>query len=246
MTSRSVVGSRLDHRTVIIREATGLLREGGPEAVTTRAVAARAGVQAPAIYRLFGDKEGLLEAVVETAMIQYAEAKGSSVDESVDPVDGLRLAWQEHIDFGLANPEVYRLLDSAAGAKVSTAIALGTDVLRERVHQMAVAGLLTTSSERAVGMIHAAGHGTVLALIDRPVENRDVGLAGAVLDAILAAITPRSRPLGSEPERMNGNDLLTSVVQFSTMIHMLPLSPAERELLGEWIRRCITLIESPH
>ncbi|NED93539.1 helix-turn-helix transcriptional regulator, partial [Streptomyces sp. SID11233] len=44
-------------RERIVAAATELLEESGREAVTTRAVAARAGVQAPAIYRLFGDKD---------------------------------------------------------------------------------------------------------------------------------------------------------------------------------------------
>lgn len=40
-----------------------LLAEGGPAAVTTRSVAARADTSAPAIYELFGDKAGLVRAL---------------------------------------------------------------------------------------------------------------------------------------------------------------------------------------
>ncbi|MDQ2795770.1 MAG: TetR/AcrR family transcriptional regulator, partial [Actinomycetota bacterium] len=47
----------------MIDVAARLLQEEGPAAVTTRGVALAAGVQAPAVYRLFGDKDGLLEAV---------------------------------------------------------------------------------------------------------------------------------------------------------------------------------------
>lgn len=245
MTTLPIAGSRVDHRSAIIREATALLREGGPVAVTTRAVAARAGLQAPAIYRLFGDKEGLLEAVVETAMAQYAEEKDRFIDDFVDPVEGLRTVWRQHIDFGLANPGVYRLLDNATGAGTSTAITHGTTVLRARIDRMASAGLLTTSPDRAVGMVHAAGHGTVLALIERTPDDRDAGLADAVLDAILAAITPREPRGDTAPHRPAAHDLLASVVQFSTVVDVLPLSMTERGLLAEWIRRCITLIESP-
>jgi AcrR family transcriptional regulator len=49
----------------IIDAAARVLRDHGPAAVTTRRVAEQAGVQPPAIYRLFGDKDGLLEAVAE-------------------------------------------------------------------------------------------------------------------------------------------------------------------------------------
>ena len=44
-------------------------------AVTTRAVADAAGVQAPTLYRLFGDKDGLMEAVAEHVMAAFVHAK---------------------------------------------------------------------------------------------------------------------------------------------------------------------------
>ena len=47
----------------MLRAAADLLQTGGIEAVSTRAVAAAAGVQPPTIYRQFGDKDGLLDAV---------------------------------------------------------------------------------------------------------------------------------------------------------------------------------------
>ena len=52
-------------RQRVIEAAIDLLARGGRDAVTTRAVAVAAGLQPPAIYRLFGDKDGLLEAVAE-------------------------------------------------------------------------------------------------------------------------------------------------------------------------------------
>ena len=50
-------------RERILAATAKLLAEGGREAASTRAVGAAAGVQAPTIYRLFGDKQGLLDAV---------------------------------------------------------------------------------------------------------------------------------------------------------------------------------------
>ena len=51
-----------DTRERILDAAAELLVSGGTDGVSTRAVAAAAGVQAPTLYRLFGDKQGLLEA----------------------------------------------------------------------------------------------------------------------------------------------------------------------------------------
>ena len=58
-------------RARIVAAAAGLLTKGGREAVSTRAVSAAAGVQAPTIYRLFGDKQGLLEAVASHGFTTY-------------------------------------------------------------------------------------------------------------------------------------------------------------------------------
>src|SRR4051794_36006940 len=53
----------MNPRDRILQAAARLLAEGGREAVSTRAVSRAAGVQAPTIYRQFGDMQGLLDAV---------------------------------------------------------------------------------------------------------------------------------------------------------------------------------------
>ena len=79
-------------RGKIISAAIRLLNHGGRDAVTTRAVADAAGVQAPTIYRLFGDKGGLLDAVAEYGFAAYL--KGKKVRKlSFDPVENLRAGW---------------------------------------------------------------------------------------------------------------------------------------------------------
>lgn len=78
----------------------------GPRAVTTRGVAEAAGVQAPTIYRLFGDKDGLLDAVAEHQPARYVADKSLS-EQSDDPVADLHAAWRRHVDFGLDNPALF-------------------------------------------------------------------------------------------------------------------------------------------
>ncbi len=65
---------RAGTRDRIVDVAADLLRASGRAAVTTRAVSEAAGVQAPTIYRLFGDKEGLLDAVAEREMTRFSAA----------------------------------------------------------------------------------------------------------------------------------------------------------------------------
>src|ERR1044071_6000937 len=96
-------------RSRILEAALRLIDAGGRDAATTRAVAAAAGVQAPTIYRLFGDKGGLLEAVAEQRLASYVQDK-SLREPGPDPVEDLRAGWDLHIGFGLANPAVFSLM----------------------------------------------------------------------------------------------------------------------------------------
>ena len=81
----------MDTRERLVKAAAELLIEGGKEAVSTRAVASAAGVQAPTLYRLFGDKDGLLDAVAAYGFADYLATK-HAMGASDNPVDDLRRA----------------------------------------------------------------------------------------------------------------------------------------------------------
>jgi AcrR family transcriptional regulator len=215
-------------RTNLVEVAARLLREHGPAGVTTRAVAQAAGVQAPAIYRLFGDKDGLLDSVAEHVLATYVAGKRS---EHRDPVADLRAGWDTHIGFGLANPAVFGLLADPARASRSPATVAGLDVLRARVHRLAAAGRLRVPERRAVELIHAAGTGAVLALLATPPEQRDLGLADAMYDAVTRAVL-------TDVPAVKGDDTAAAAVAFRAVVPDLPmLTGAERALLAEWLDR---------
>ena len=241
MTRGAVSADRSSTRAAITAAAAELLNEGGASAVTTRAVAERAGVQAPTIYRLFGDKDGLIAAVAEAVMAAYVSSKQTVTFEDRPPVEALRAAWQRHIDFGLANPELYGMLSAPGHHEFSPATVLGIDVLRRLVNAMATAGLLVVSERRAVEMIHAAGSGVVLALLSQPTDERDLQLSDTMFEAVLGAIRGTHRD-----ETDTTHDALAATIRFGAVVDDLTaLSRAERELLGEWVSRCITSMEAP-
>lgn len=161
-----------DTRLRIVEAAAGLLRDDGPAAVTTRAVAQAAGLQAPAIYRLFGDKDGLLEAVAEHVLATWVDSKARTVEAAVaggvDPVEDLRSGWAAQVEFGLANPALFRLLSDPGRASGSPAALSGRRVLAARVQRVAAEGRLRVPEERAVGLIQAAGTGVVTTLLSTP------------------------------------------------------------------------------
>src|ERR1035438_1174432 len=125
-------GKRSTTQAKIIDAAARLLRDHGPAAVTTRRVAEQAGVQPPAIYRLFGDKDGLLEAVAEHVMAAFASSKAAIVQaasaDNVDPLDDLRAGWRSQIEFGVANPALFHLLSDPTRVARSPGAQLGKRV----------------------------------------------------------------------------------------------------------------------
>ncbi|MFC5944023.1 TetR/AcrR family transcriptional regulator [Micromonospora harpali] len=229
------VKGRADTRAAIVEAAAGLLHTGGPSAVTTRGVAERAGVQAPTIYRLFGDKDGLLEAVAEWVLAGFVSDKAAAVAvataTNADPLDDLRASWRTQVEFGLANPAVFRLLNDPDRVAGSPAARLGRQVLEMRVHRLAAAGRLRVPEPRAVALIHAAGVGTVQTLLAVPPEQRDPALGEAMIEAVLGRIlhaTPAEAPEGP---------LAAAVALRAVAPQLGVLSDAERRLLAEWLDR---------
>jgi AcrR family transcriptional regulator len=230
-------GSRAGTRTKIVEVAARLLQENGPLAVTTRGVADAAGVQPPTIYRLFGDKDGLLEAVAEHVLATYVSAKAEMVnvasEADVDPIDELRSGWEMQIEFGVANPAVFRLLSEPDRVPRSPAAQAGKRILQLRIHRVATTGRLRVSEQHAVELIQAAGTGAIQILLSTPPDHRDPELAPGMLEAVLGQI------LTDAPEHTQGG-LIATAVAFRAMAPQLDmLSDAERRLLAEWLDRVI-------
>jgi AcrR family transcriptional regulator len=221
-------------RARIVEAAAGLLASGGRDAVSTRAVAAAAGTQAPTIYRLFGDMDGLLDAVAEHGFASYLAAKPVPQPDA-DPVEDLRVGWDLHISFGLDNPALFLLMygEPRPGHRSPAAVA-GFKVLQARVHRIAAAGRLRVSERLAADMVHAAGCGAVMTLLAAPKALRPPGLSDAMFDAIVAAIAtaePAPRAAGPIPVA----NALRAEIPALTM-----LSDGERHVLAEWLDRIVT------
>jgi len=224
-------------RARVVDVAARLLQEQGPAAVTTRAVAEGAGVQAPTIYRLFGDKDGLLEAVAEHVMAAHVSAKtakeAAAVAADSDALEDLATSWRSQIDFGLANPAVFRMLSDPSRIQRSPAAQSGQRVLESRVHRVATTGRLRVGEQRAVGLIQSAGVGVIQVLLSTPPEQRDLGLADEIYDAVLAQV------LTDAPPHDDDGPAATAVTLRALAPGLEALTTAERELLVEWLDRVI-------
>lgn len=219
-------------RAALVEVAARLLREQGPAAVTTRAVAHAAGVQAPTIYRLFGDKNGLLDAVAEHVFATYVAEKVVARDDG-DPLADLRAGWDLHIGFGLTNAALFGLLVDPSRNARSPAAAAGLEVLQARVRRVAATGRLRVSEHRAVELIQAAGNGAVLALLSAPAAERKLDLADAMYDAAMQAIL-------TDMPASSSDSTTAAAVAFRTVVPTLPrLTDAERTLMSEWLDRAV-------
>ncbi len=148
----------------VLRAAAALLDSGGVEAVSTRAVAAAAGVQAPVIYREFGDKEGLLDAVTAFVLENYMRDKRAAVSE--DPVQDLRQLWDLHVAFGLTQPECYVLAyGRVPSARWAPRRRQSFEILRGVISRLGHQGRLRMSVDSAAQLAFAAGVGFALSQI---------------------------------------------------------------------------------
>jgi hypothetical protein len=118
-------------------------------------------------------------------------------------------------------------------------------VLRGLVVRIAKAGRLRVDVAHATDLIHAAGTGVVLTLAATPPEKRDPRLSGTMREAILAAITiPGSSEAGNGG--LDAAPAAERVAVYAVALQALltdalgVLSPAERQLLSDWLNRLAT------
>lgn len=225
------VAGREVSRQRVVEAAAELLAREGRDAVTTRAVAAAAGLQPPAIYRLFGDKDGLLDAVAEHGYATFLAAKHADAVPR-DPVEDLRAGWDLSVGFGLANPELYVLMygEPRRGTD-SAAFRAGMEILRRRIHRLAASGRLRVDEELAASLIHATARGAVLTWLSLPEDRRDRALLTTLREAMVSAVTSEE-PAVREAGPAGAARALRAALPEQTV-----LSDGERLLLGEWLDR---------
>ena len=235
-----VTEDRQATRERIVRAARRLLGESGRDAVTTRSVSAAAGVQPPTIYRLFGDKDGLLDAVALHGLLPYLAQKSGRGD-SADPIADLSRAWDLHVQFGFTEPACYVL---AFGEPRHSAAARDEAITRltSLIERVAAAGRLRTSIERATAIMHSGGVGLVMTQLAIPPAERDPTVPQAMWTTVRAAIVADHTP---PPADTDGDALARHAGALRQSLPVAappvavggPLSPGEHALLVEWLTR---------
>ena len=100
---------RQEARRAILDATQSLLVEGGFDRFSMRRLAERCGYTTPTLYYYFGDKRGLLDALLEERFATLLR-RLRRVPASDDAAERLRQLVLAFVRFGLKNPEHYRLL----------------------------------------------------------------------------------------------------------------------------------------
>ncbi len=199
---------REDARRAILDASEALLVEVGYERFSMRRLADRCGYTAPTIYHYFGDKRGLLDAVLEEPF-QRVLSRIREIPRGGDPVQSLRRMLEVFTRFGVENPTHYRLLTAPRpedSPDLESAEALRA-ALEQRIGELHTMGLLETDDvEEAFQMIWVVIHGLVSLRINLPdyewkerlVEHSlDLLLRGLLRHGSAAAKAGGSRRVGS-------------------------------------------------
>ncbi|HZG04706.1 MAG TPA: TetR/AcrR family transcriptional regulator [Streptomyces sp.] len=227
----------MDVRERILEAATELLAKSPDADVSTRAVCEAAGVGAPVLYRHFGDKAGLLSAVVDHGFERYLASKRAA-RPSDDPVRDLEDGWDNHVRFAVEHPNHYRLMYSPGLTAPPGAAAEAHRLLRAVLERCAAAGRLRVSPDTATRMIMSANTGVALSLIARPHLYPDTDFSDRVRDAVIGAVTRPAAPERPVTRSGGDTDVPSAAATLGARLRSTPpaaLTPAETALLQQWL-----------
>ncbi|MGG7465959.1 TetR/AcrR family transcriptional regulator [Plantibacter sp. YIM 135347] len=210
--------------------------------IATRAVCDAVGVTQPVLYRLFGDKRGLLDALADAGLERYAAIKGAEA-ETADPVADLRAGWDGHMEFARENQALYQLMFVPRPWSTSTARERILGLLDKTLTRCVAIGALTVSPQIAAQLILSANVGLVLNHIAKPELFADASLSHRMRDAVFASIlveqpdaasaapmTEAGSPIGAAAARLRAQLALSGTET---------LEPVESALLDHWLERVV-------
>lgn len=151
----------------MLAAAGDLLADEGPQALTVRRIAARAGVSTMNVYSRFGNKDGVVEQLFIDGF-HGLTAEMAGVPSTGDPMVDLAECGRAYRRFALTNPTVYSVMfDRAVPDYEPSAAAdeIAGDTLGQLAHRLRRAmdaGLLAKREPmHAAAMVWSACHGVI-------------------------------------------------------------------------------------
>ena len=193
---RKAKGAGAERREEILAAALRLFGEYGLYGVSTRQIAQAVGVSQPTLYAYFVSKDQIA-AELHARAFRDLEARLLLGVRDIDTPEAVAAGLRIYVDFGLENPDAYRVAFMIEGPHGRLAVAGPPDesdvsasghtafgVLRRMIADLHARGLAASDDpERMAQSVWAAMHGLVSLLIARPGfpwVDRDVLVAGHV------------------------------------------------------------------
>jgi AcrR family transcriptional regulator len=195
-----------------------LLHDQGPDALQTRKVANAAGTSTMAVYTHFGGMRGLIAAVAEEGLRQFAAAL--AVPETSDPVADLAAIGIAYRRYAIERPHMYRLMFGSTSAHGINApahelLSLSVSEIRDHypsfahlvraVHRAMQAGRITAGSpddDAAVVAVAAQFWALIHGFVMLELAGHYAG-GGAAVGPVLASGTSNLLvALGDSPEQV--------------------------------------------
>ncbi|MET0495850.1 MAG: TetR/AcrR family transcriptional regulator [Actinoplanes sp.] len=221
-------------RRQILEAAAEILEREGAQAVSTRSVAAAAGIRAASLYQFFGDKDGLLAAVAVQAFDRYLAEK-HAVAPTVDPVDDMRRGWDTHVGFGLRHPAVYLLMfGTDRPGRRPPAAEQAHQLVLEFLGRIAAAGRLRVPPPLAAHLCQAAATGVTQSLIATPAPDRDPEISARMRETLISSLITDPPP---DPDAGLAARALALDAALTTADKPIALRPTETALLRDWLRQ---------
>ncbi|GEB66050.1 TetR family transcriptional regulator [Sinomonas atrocyanea] len=253
-------------RERILQAAMELVAASDGNTVSTRQITERAGVTAPTLYHHFGDKDGLMEAVVARGFEEFIRSEGS-IERTDAPIEDVKRLWDVHVQFGVTHAQLYLLMFGNAGPSRRPGVVVEAERLLEaELTRLAVAGQLAVRPVEAARAVLASNIGVTLMLIadttagsgdtssdgpGRPVsasalsvQTRDAVLRSVLTDPTLVDIPRAGAPAGQDgqPSYVAAAIALNATLQSS---HPDQLSGTEMKLFLEWLHRLSSAPDAP-
>lgn len=186
-----------DRRRALLDAADRVIMRDGPEA-SMAAIAAEAGITKPILYRHFGDKHGLYQALADRHVrTVIAQVRPEFTRAGAGLRDRARAAIGVYLDLVSANLNLYRFLFHRAGAEDSRVRSHMTSLVRglgEELGGVLAAERVVPDPVRAqvlghafVGMAQTTGDWW----LDHPEVDR-VQVVEGLVDVVAAAVAPRT------------------------------------------------------
>lgn len=185
-----------DLRQAVIDTAMEMLNEDGGAQFTLRELARRAGVSHAAPYKHFEDKSALLIEIALIGFDRLAAALAQSQSASSNSLRGFRIASRAYLDFGMQNPNLYRLMFGPELARMADVhfdrrALRGLEIVGEMLERGQAAGAFRKRPVRGqAAACWAQLHGLTMLSLDGLLVPDKVGenAADAAIDTLLEGL----------------------------------------------------------